>query len=70
MLAHGIGEGQHFVDGNKRTALVAMLTFLEINDLSVRVSDSELASWIVSLSEGTTPEQLADTIRTALFPLK
>jgi death-on-curing protein len=33
VLAHGIAEGQHFIDGNKRTALVAMLTFLEINGL-------------------------------------
>jgi prophage maintenance system killer protein len=28
VLAHGIAETQPFVDGNKRTALVAMLTFL------------------------------------------
>ena len=31
VLAHGIAEGQSFVDGNKRLALVAMLTFLEVN---------------------------------------
>ena len=31
VLAHGIAEGQTFIDGNKRTGLVAMLTFLEIN---------------------------------------
>ena len=31
VLAHGIAETQPFVDGNKRTALVAMLTFLELN---------------------------------------
>ena len=43
MLAHGIAEGQHFLDGNKRTALVAMLTFLEINGLRVKASDHELA---------------------------
>jgi prophage maintenance system killer protein len=28
VLAHGIAEGQHFIDGNKRTALVAMLTII------------------------------------------
>jgi death-on-curing family protein len=27
VLAHGIAESQLFIDGNKRTALVAMLTF-------------------------------------------
>src|ERR1700744_5654020 len=31
VLAHGIAEGQQFIDGNKRTALIAMLAFLEIN---------------------------------------
>ena len=40
-LAHGIAEGQQFIDGNKRTALVAMLTFLEVNGLRVRTSDRE-----------------------------
>lgn len=30
-LAHGIAEGQHFIDANKRMALVAMRTFLLIN---------------------------------------
>jgi death-on-curing protein len=42
-LAHGIAEGQQFIDGNKRTALVAMLTFLEINGIAVKASDRELA---------------------------
>jgi death on curing protein len=45
-LAQGIAEGQQFVDGNKRTALVAMLTFLEVNGLGVSASDRELADWI------------------------
>lgn len=31
VLAYGISEGQTFVDGNKRTALVAALTFLSVN---------------------------------------
>jgi prophage maintenance system killer protein len=31
VLAHGIAETQAFIDGNKRAALVSMLTFLEIN---------------------------------------
>lgn len=43
VLAHGIAEGQHFLDGNKRMALVAMLTFLEINGFRLKASDRELA---------------------------
>ncbi|MGH9099041.1 MAG: Fic family protein, partial [Acidimicrobiales bacterium] len=31
VLAHGIAETQPFVDGNKRGALIALITFLELN---------------------------------------
>jgi len=64
-LAHGIAEGQQFIDGNKRTALVAMLTFLEINGIGVTASERELADWILSFSSGATPEQVAQLIRAA-----
>jgi death on curing protein len=63
VLAHGIAESQCFVDGNKRLALVAMLTFLEVNGYAVAAADPELADWIIGLSGGTTPEQLADVLR-------
>jgi len=66
VLAHGIAETQPFIDGNKRTALVAMLTFLEINGYRPRATDRELAEWIISLSRGTSPEQLAETLRDRL----
>jgi death on curing protein len=66
VLAHGIAEGQFFVDGNKRLALVAMLTFLQVNGYRVEASDPELAAWILDLAAGTTPEQLAERIRAAL----
>jgi death-on-curing protein len=66
VLAHGIAESQSFIDGNKRTALVAMLTFLEVNGYRVRATDRELADWIFSFSRGTTPQELADTIRPRL----
>lgn len=65
-LAHGIAESQTFIDGNKRLALVAMLTFLEVNGYAVDATDPELADWIIGLSAGTTPEELADLIRSRL----
>jgi death on curing protein len=68
-LAHGIAEGQQFIDGNKRTALVAMLTFMEINGVHVEASDRELADWILSFSAGATPEQVAQLIRAAASPI-
>jgi len=65
VLAHGIAETQPFIDGNKRAALVALLTFLEVNGSRVRATDPELADWIISLSKGVTPEELATRIRAA-----
>jgi prophage maintenance system killer protein len=51
-------------------ALVAMLTFLEVNGYRVEASDPELAEWILSLSAGTTPTQLAHLIRAGLRLLR
>lgn len=70
VLAHGIAEGQLFIDGNKRTALVAMLTFLEINGLRVDAMDPELADWILSFSAGAKPEDVAKLLRSALFSIE
>jgi death-on-curing family protein len=69
VLAHAIAEGQPFLDGNKRLALIAMLTFLEVNGYRVPVSDRELAEWIIGLSAGATPEELGGRIRVAMVPL-
>jgi prophage maintenance system killer protein len=66
VLAHRIAEGQQFIDGNKRTALVAMLTFLEINGRRLEVSDPDLADWILSLSAAATPETVATLLRPAM----
>ena len=69
MLAQGIAESQSFLDGNKRLALVAMLTFLEVNGYSVPVPDRELADWIIGLSAGMTADALAGRIRRVLTPI-
>ena len=69
-VAHGIAESQAFIDGNKRLALVAMLTFLEINGYSVQATDPELADWIIGLSAGTTPAELAESLRARLRPIR
>ena len=65
-LAHGIAEGQHFLEGNKRVALVAMRTFLAVNGYGVDAPQEERADWILSLSAGLSVEGLADRIRRAL----
>jgi death-on-curing family protein len=66
VVAHGIAEGQQFIDGNKRTALIAMLVFLEVNGWRVEASDPELADWILSFSRGATPETVAKLVSAAM----
>lgn len=66
VLAHGIAETQSFIDGNKRTALIAMLTFLEINGYRIEATDRELADWILGFSRGATPEDTVEAIRPRL----
>ncbi len=65
-MAHGIAAGQQFIDGHKRTALIAMLAFLEINGWRIEVSDPELADWILSFSRDTTPEAVAEFVNAAM----
>ena len=44
-----------------------MLTFLEANGYRIEATDPELAEWIIGLSGGLTPEQLAERIRPLLI---
>ena len=69
VLAHGIAENQPFVDGNKRTALAALEAFLSYNGYRFTVTNQELAGWILELSAGLTPEELAVRIRSCLLPV-
>lgn len=69
VLAHGIAETQPFVDGNKRTGLIAMLTFLELNGYELSARDPELAAWVISFSSGTGPDQIADQLRSRIKPI-
>ena len=66
VLAHGIAEGQPFVEGNKRIATLVFVAFLEENGYQLRASQTERAEWILSLSQGLTSEALAERIRAAL----
>lgn len=68
-LAHGIAEGQPFVDGNKRVTLATMRAFLLANGFQVSASQVERAAWILDLHSGLTVEQLAERVRNALRPV-
>jgi death-on-curing protein len=59
--AFGIAANHPFVDGNKRTALITSLTFLQINGLEVVADKADMYLTFLGLAEGTvTEEALAD----------
>ncbi len=69
VLAHGIAEGQPFVEGNKRTALASLRAFLLANGYQISATQEERANWIIRLSEGASPDDLAGWIRASLVPV-
>ncbi|MBA3768833.1 MAG: type II toxin-antitoxin system death-on-curing family toxin [Acidobacteria bacterium] len=62
--AYGIAHDHPFVDGNKRTSLVAARTFLLLNGVNLEASQDEKYLTFLRLAQGTlTEEKLADWIR-------
>ena len=62
--AYGIARDHPFVDGNKRTALVAARTFLIVNGVDLDATQDEKYLTFLELAEGTlAEEELADWIR-------
>ena len=62
--AYGIARNHPFVDGNKRTALVAARTFLILNDVDLDATQDEKVLTFLNLAEGViSEEELADWIR-------
>jgi len=49
---YGICRNHPFVDGNKRTALSAALTFLDANHIEVQADENELVDLVISVAEG------------------
>jgi death on curing protein len=62
--AYGIAHNHPFVDGNKRTSLLALYTFLGINDVDFIVPEADAAAMILGLAAGEVSEEsLARWIR-------
>ena len=62
--AFGIARDHPFLDGNKRTALIAARTFLLLNGVNLKASQDEKVLIFLQLAEGLlTEEKLADWIR-------
>ncbi|TYO63272.1 type II toxin-antitoxin system death-on-curing family toxin [Bradyrhizobium hipponense] len=55
--AFGIAHNHPFVDGNKRTSLLALYTFLGVNGVDFVVPEAEAAAIILSLAAGEVSEQ-------------
>lgn len=68
-LAHAIAERQIFIDGNKRTALSSMRSFLALNGYTTSATKDDLFSWMIRLAHGWGPDDLADAVRGTLLPL-
>lgn len=61
---YGIAKNHPFVDGNKRTSLLALYTFLGINGIDFIVPEADAAAMILSLAAGEVSEEsLARWIR-------
>ena len=62
--AYGIARNHPFIDGNKRTALVASFSFLYLNGYKVATSQIENVRVFLSLASGTlTEDKLAAWFR-------
>ena len=55
--AYGIAKNHPFVDGNKRTSLLALYTFLGVNGVDFVVSEADAAAMILSLAAGEVGEE-------------
>jgi death-on-curing protein len=55
--AYGIARNHPFIDGNKRTALVASFTFLYVNGFRMTSSQEENAARFISLAAGEMSEE-------------
>lgn len=65
----GIAKNHPFIDGNKRTALVATRTFLLVNGFSLDATQQEKYLVFLSVADGTfSEEELAEWLRQRLSP--
>lgn len=65
--AFGIAKNHPFIDGNKRTALVVMRTFLLLNGAEFVATPEDKYITILKLAEGSiSEEELAEWIRSRL----
>lgn len=68
--AFGLAKNHPFIDGNKRTALVALESFLLLNDFDLDASDADCVIAILRLAEGELDEEaFTDWVRRHTRPI-
>tara|TARA_R110002096_G_scaffold218507_5_gene406650 strand:- start:539 stop:943 length:405 start_codon:yes stop_codon:yes gene_type:complete len=70
--AYGVGLAKNhaFVDGNKRIALIALITFLMVNGQRLTASQPDAYQTMIRVASGTvSDEDLAEWIRANCEPL-
>ena len=67
--AFGVARNHPFIDGNKRTALLVCLLFIEKNGGRIDAMDAELLAIFLDLAAGELgEEELADWLRERVSP--
>ncbi len=68
---YGLAHLHPFIDGNKRTALVATETFIDLHDHWLDASDAECVVTFLALAAGELPvSELAAWLRSRIKPAK
>ena len=68
-LMWGLVRNHPFMDGNKRTALIATFAFLDVNGYHLDLTEDERFELVVSIANRkASVEQVADVLRSRLVP--
>ena len=55
--AYGVAKNHPFIDGNKRTALLSLVTFLGLNDIDFVAPEAEAVVVILGIASGEIAEE-------------
>lgn len=56
-IGYGIAINHPFIDGNKRTAFVVMVVFLDINQVELEASEIDVVQIMLGIASAITTEQ-------------
>jgi death on curing protein len=69
-VAFGLAKNHAFLDGNKRTALVATNVFLILNGFEIDASEPEIVETMLRLADGRlSRDEFATWLRRSIVPL-